>query len=80
MSGLFDDYEEEQRQARRDAQRRENLEEERNRRSFGGNSNSNPRAGCGDYTGKCGACGSSDLWDDCSAYGCNSCGMVRFTG
>jgi hypothetical protein len=29
---------------------------------------------CGPYTGRCGKCGSNDLWDDVSAYGCNSCG------
>lgn len=28
----------------------------------------------GHYTGRCGKCGSSDLWDDNSAYGCNNCG------
>ncbi len=27
----------------------------------------------GHYTGRCGKCGSKDLWDDNSAYGCNSC-------
>jgi hypothetical protein len=33
-----------------------------------------PLSGCGHYTGKCGHCGSNDLWDDNLAYGCNSCG------
>lgn len=30
----------------------------------------------GPYTGRCARCGSNDLWDDCSAYGCNNCGAV----
>lgn len=34
----------------------------------------------GDYTGRCYKCGSYDLWDDNSAYGCNTCGMIRCTG
>ena len=34
----------------------------------------------GDYTGRCYKCGSTNLWDDNSAYGCNDCGMIRFTG
>lgn len=28
----------------------------------------------GHYTGRCGYCGSSNLWDDNHAYGCNDCG------
>lgn len=28
----------------------------------------------GHGTGRCGGCGSDDLWDDQSAYGCNACG------
>jgi hypothetical protein len=28
----------------------------------------------GHFTGRCMRCGSSDLWDDNLAYGCNSCG------
>jgi hypothetical protein len=28
----------------------------------------------GAYTGRCARCGSSDLWDDASVYGCNNCG------
>lgn len=28
----------------------------------------------GHFTGRCMRCGSSNLWDDNSAYGCNSCG------
>lgn len=28
----------------------------------------------GHYTGRCGNCGSADLWDDNMAYGCNHCG------
>ena len=27
----------------------------------------------GNFTGRCAHCGSSDLWDDNLAYGCNSC-------
>ena len=34
----------------------------------------------GHYTGRCGACHSKDLWDDATAYGCNACGAVYFTG
>ena len=34
----------------------------------------------GDYTGKCYKCGSRNLWDDNSAYGCNDCGMLRCFG
>jgi hypothetical protein len=30
----------------------------------------------GPYTGRCKRCGSADLWDDCTAYGCNNCGAV----
>lgn len=30
----------------------------------------------GPYTGRCKRCQSDDLWDDCSAYGCNNCGAV----
>lgn len=30
----------------------------------------------GHYTGRCAHCGSSDLWDDNLAYGCNSCGAM----
>lgn len=28
----------------------------------------------GHFTGRCSKCGSSDLWDDNLAYGCNNCG------
>lgn len=28
----------------------------------------------GHFTGRCMRCGSKDLWDDNSAYGCNCCG------
>ncbi len=28
----------------------------------------------GPYTGRCGRCGSSDMWDDVTWYGCNCCG------
>lgn len=36
--------------------------------------------GTGDYTGRCWRCGSSDLWDDETAYGCNACKMIRCFG
>lgn len=28
----------------------------------------------GNHTGRCRKCGSKDLWDDNTAYGCNKCG------
>lgn len=31
----------------------------------------------GDFTGRCGKCGSKDLWDDNLVYGCNNCGHTR---
>lgn len=34
----------------------------------------------GHYTGRCARCGSKDLWDDASAYGCNKCGALFITG
>lgn len=30
----------------------------------------------GHHTGRCVHCGSSDLWDDNLAYGCNGCGAM----
>ena len=30
----------------------------------------------GHFTGRCGRCGSDDLWDDNVAYGCNHCGGI----
>lgn len=30
----------------------------------------------GHFTGRCAHCGSSDLWDDNLAYGCNGCGAL----
>lgn len=30
----------------------------------------------GHFTGRCAHCGSSDLWEDNIAYGCNSCGAM----
>jgi hypothetical protein len=30
----------------------------------------------GHFTGRCMKCGSTDLWDDASAYGCNCCGAL----
>lgn len=45
------------------------------RRSGGDQFRNNPRREPqGHYTGRCGACGSNDLWDDNTAYGCNACG------
>lgn len=34
----------------------------------------------GHYTSRCGVCGSNDLWDDATAYGCNCCETTFFTG
>lgn len=34
----------------------------------------------GHFTGRCKECGSKDLWDDATAYGCNSCGTIFMTG
>lgn len=34
----------------------------------------------GDHTGRCYECGSRNLWDDMTAYGCKDCKWVRFTG
>jgi hypothetical protein len=37
--------------------------------------NQNPKSEpTGHFTGRCMKCGSNDLWDDNSAYGCNNCG------
>jgi DNA-directed RNA polymerase subunit RPC12/RpoP len=33
----------------------------------------------GHFTGRCGNCGSTDLWDDTTAYGCNCCGAAFAT-
>ncbi|WP_428419240.1 hypothetical protein [Methylibium sp.] len=30
----------------------------------------------GHFTGRCAHCGSSNLWDDNLAYGCNGCGAM----
>lgn len=30
----------------------------------------------GPFTGRCSHCGSSNLWDDNLAYGCNACGAM----
>jgi uncharacterized protein (DUF983 family) len=30
----------------------------------------------GPFTGRCPHCGSSNLWDDNLAYGCNACGAL----
>lgn len=42
--------------------------------------NNPAHAPTGHFTGRCGQCGSKDLWDDATAYGCNCCGAVFFTG
>ena len=34
----------------------------------------------GHFTGRCNECHSKDLWDDCTAYGCNCCGATFMTG
>lgn len=34
----------------------------------------------GHYTGRCAYCHSSNLWDDCTAYGCKDCGALFMTG
>lgn len=34
----------------------------------------------GDFTGRCGRCGSNDLWDDNLSYGCNNCSMFKIGG
>ena len=34
------------------------------------------KAPVGHHTGRCAHCGSSNLWDDNLAYGCNSCGAL----
>jgi hypothetical protein len=33
----------------------------------------------GHFTGRCGNCGSTDLWSDGMTYGCNDCGSDFFT-
>jgi hypothetical protein len=30
----------------------------------------------GHFTGRCGECGSKDLWDDNLTYGCDCCGAI----
>lgn len=42
--------------------------------------NNPDNAPVGHYTGRCRRCGSRDLWDDASAYGCRCCGAIFFTG
>ena len=34
----------------------------------------------GHYTGRCKRCGSRDLWDDATAYGCNCCDAIYGSG
>jgi len=34
----------------------------------------------GHYTGRCGKCGSNNLWDDATAYGCNCCEAFFMVG
>lgn len=38
--------------------------------------NNPKREPVGHHTGRCAHCGSSDLWDDNLAYGCNACGAM----
>lgn len=40
----------------------------------------NPQgAPAGDFSGRCAACHSTDLWEDNLAYGCNHCGVLLAT-
>ncbi len=32
----------------------------------------------GHSTGRCGVCGSNNLWEDLKSYGCDSCGKVFY--
>ncbi len=34
----------------------------------------------GHYTGRCGRCHPTDLWDDTTGYGCKACGAMWCTG
>lgn len=34
----------------------------------------------GHFTGRCMKCGSTNLWDDATAYGCDCCGAIFMTG
>jgi uncharacterized protein (DUF983 family) len=34
----------------------------------------------GHYTGRCKRCGSSNMWEDFTAYGCNVCDALYVTG
>ena len=34
----------------------------------------------GHFTGRCMNCGSDNLWDDATAYGCDCCGAIFMTG
>lgn len=60
-----------ERQARRDAER--SLRQAKRYPVINGHAT-------GPYTGRCHKCGSTDLWDDCTAYGCNKCSMVLVHG
>lgn len=42
--------------------------------------NNPDEAKVGHYTGRCMRCHSGDLWDDATAYGCEFCGAIYFTG
>jgi hypothetical protein len=42
--------------------------------------NNPARLPVGDLTGRCRHCGSQDIWDDCTAYGCNQCGSFNLVG
>jgi hypothetical protein len=78
-----DDYETKDPEYLRSKQSDDDYWEERIRRrnikaqaeTYPGRMKNNPEAKpCGHFTGRCGKCGSSDLWDDNLHYGCNSCG------
>jgi uncharacterized protein (DUF983 family) len=49
---------------------------ERDRLRRQNNPNNEP---VGDFSGRCASCGSSNLWDDNLAYGCNACGALLGT-
>jgi hypothetical protein len=55
-----------------------NLEESERKLLKRKNNPDNKRAG--HYTGRCMRCKSDDLWDDCTAYGCNKCGAKYYFG
>lgn len=69
MSDLCDEYWE-----KRMADRKTKLEqEERDKYKSPANPRGEPT---GPYTGRCSKCGSNDLWDDATMYGCNNCSAM----